>query len=106
MLSIRADKTRCFGGETAKAEGWICNDTERTGAVRMRYELVEDGRVIASCEQDAEILANRAVCHSVAEFKLPVVGQRKVLKLRAMLMDENGCVAWNELNYNVLPACG
>lgn len=106
MLSIRADKTRFFGGETAKAEGWICNDTERTGAVRMRYELVEDGRVIASCEQDAEILANCAVCHSVAEFKLPVVCQRKVLKLRAMLMDENGCVAWNELNYNVLPACG
>ncbi len=105
MISIRADKTHFFGGETAKAEGWICNDTDHTGAVRMRYELVEDGNVIACSEQDAQLLANRAVCHSVAEFKLPEVNARKVLKLRAMLLDENGCIAWNELDYTALPAC-
>lgn len=106
MLSLRADKTHFFGGQTAKVEGWICNDTLQTGTACMRYELVDGDEVIAVCEHEAEIFANRAVCSSVAEFRLPTVSQRRVLKLRAMLMSDEGCMAWNELEYTLLPVCG
>lgn len=106
MISLRADKTHFFGGETAKAEGWLCNDSRIEGEYVMRFELVMDGRVLASAEQKAVLQPNCARCHSVAEFRLPVVQQRTSVWLRGILMDGSKCMAWNELEYVVLPACG
>ncbi len=105
MISLRADKTYFFGGETAKAEGWLCNDSQAEGECLMRYELVQDGKVISSCEQTAMLQACCARCHSIAEFALPQVQERTSVQLRGMLMQDGKCLAWNELEYVVLPAC-
>ena len=106
LVSLRADKTHFFGGETAKAEGWLCNDTPEDGNYRMRYELIQNGTVISSCEDSVSLRSCHSYCSGVASFHLPEVQQRTVLQLRAMLLDETGaCKAWNELDYTVLPAC-
>lgn len=107
LVSLRTDKTHFFGGETAKAEGWLCNDTEKNGKYRLRYELVKDNIVIASHEQDTQLKAMHAYCDGVAEFRFPEVEQRTVYRLRAMLLDPKtrSCEAWNELEYTVLPSC-
>lgn len=105
LLSLRADKRSFFGGETARAEGWICNDTARTGPVQLRYELLCGGNVIAAAVREAVLEANCAWCHSVAEFLLPAVQTRTTVQLRAMIMDGMTCLAWNSLEYTLLPPC-
>lgn len=106
MVSLRADKTRFFGGETATVEGWLCNDSTLSGTYEMRYELIQDGKVIASSRQEAELAGCCARCHSVVSFRLPEVQERTSLYLRGMLMDGDTCLSWNELEYVLLPACG
>lgn len=105
LVSLRADKTRFFGGETAVAEGWLCNDTAEDGPCTLRYELVQDGKVIASAEQPAHLTAGHAVCAGLAAFRLPEVSERTAVQLRAILLRDGKCIAWNELEYTLLPVC-
>lgn len=106
LVSLRADKTIFFGGETAKAEGWLCNDTPKDSRCRMRYELVQDGTVISSYEEAAALQPCHSYCAGVAKLRLPEVQKRTAAVLRAMLLDENGdCIAWNQLDFTVLPKC-
>lgn len=105
LVSLRADKTRFFGGETAVAEGWLCNDTAQDGPCTLRYELVQEGKVTVSAEQPAHLTAGHAVCAGLAAFRLPEVSERTAVQLRAILLRGGECIAWNELEYTLLPAC-
>lgn len=107
LVSLRSDKTRFFGGQKAKAEGWLCNDTAKTGTYRLRYELLDGDDVTAAFEEDVQLKAMQAYCSGIAEFTLPDKEKRTVLRLRAMLLDpQTGvCESWNELEYVVLPRC-
>lgn len=105
LLSLRADKTCFFGGETAKVEGWICNDTNRSETIQIRYELLDGDHMIATAVQDAQLKPCGSYCHSVAEWKLPKVTERHTFQLRAILLDGETCVTWNQLEYTVFPPC-
>ena len=105
LVSLRADKTRFFGGETAVAEGWLCNDTAQDGPCTLWYELIRDGKVIACAQQSTHLTAGHAVCAGLAAFRLPEVSQRTALQLRAAVLRDGECIAWNELEYTLLPVC-
>ncbi len=105
MLSLRADKTHFFAGQTAKAEAWVCNDLDEESSYCLRYELIDNGIVIASAEQQVTAGSCTSSCQSVAEFILPDTSERKTLQLRGMLLQNGECAAWNELQYVVFPCC-
>lgn len=106
MISLRTDKTVFFSGEDASAEGWICNDTEQEGEFLLRYELLCGDRLLRRAEEMVHIEANRACCLGTARFRLPEVDTQTRVTLRAFLLSGQECLAWNELAYNALPACG
>ena len=104
LLSLRTDKTHYFSKERAKVEAWICNDKNDKAAYRLRYELLDGNRVIADGEQEVLSSPCTSVCGSIGEFELPEVSSRRSFTLRAMLLQEGSCMAWNEITYTVFPA--
>lgn len=106
MVSLRADKTQFFGGENAKAEVWICNDTDTSGEYFLRHELICDGMVIASAQQSAQLGCCTSLYTGTLQFRLPHVSQRKQVQLRSILLSADGSrLAWNQLDYVLHPVC-
>lgn len=105
LISLRADKTCYFSGETAQAEGWLCNDTSMSGNFDICYELICHNKAIRRAKYKADLLSNHSHCVSIAQFQLPIVQARTKFTLRAILTDDTKCLAWNELEYTVFPQC-
>ncbi len=105
LVSLRTDKACFFAGETAQAECWICNDTQLSGSRTLRYELLHGGKVIAEAAQPAAVGANTACCNSIVSFALPETDRREEVTLRAILLDGETVLSWNEQVYTVFPPC-
>lgn len=106
LVSLRTDRTRFFGGDTARVEGWLCNDTDRTGDCVLRYELLCGDELLQAAEQSVALTAGSVACQSTVQFQLPLVEKRTGLMLRACLMQGETCLAWNELELTAFPPCG
>lgn len=97
MLSLRTDRFTYYEGERVAVEAHICNDTHKSGAARLRFELYKDGGLVLSGEDSAEITENGAAYSASAVFTAPDTDDRTKYVLRGILLSESGEVlAWNE----------
>ncbi len=70
-ISIRSDRRYFYGGECAKPEIWLLNDTAFTGPIQIKAVLCEEDRIYASYAFDAEVPAATAQYAASLALQLP-----------------------------------
>ncbi|MFW5982642.1 MAG: glycoside hydrolase family 2 TIM barrel-domain containing protein, partial [Candidatus Brocadiia bacterium] len=93
IVSLRADRTRFFGGEMAAVEAWICNDTHKDHpGARLAYRVEMDEQTIGGGSTEARVPECSSRCQGKIQFELPPVKERKTAVLRLALIDSAGTV--------------
>ncbi len=93
MVSLRADRFACFGGEALAMDAWVCNDLpERRDGHEIRYSLEIDGAIVCAGKHPANIPACAPAYQGTICFPVPKVGKRTAGIARLALVDRNGTV--------------
>ena len=93
LVSLRTDRFAYTAGETIQIEAFLCNDTAKSGAYTLAFELYnEQNKLIQTGRVPAHADACRAAYIASAEFPAETVQDRETLTLRAVLLDGNGNV--------------
>ena len=93
LVSLRTDRFAYTAGETIQIEAFLCNDTAKSGAYTLAFELYnEQNKLIQTGRVPAHADACRAVYIASAEFPAETAQDRETLTLRAVLLDGNGDV--------------
>mgnify|MGYP000737815720 CR=1 FL=1 len=93
LVSLRTDRFAYTAGETIQIEAFLCNDTAKSGAYTLAFELYnEQNKLIQTGRVPAHADACRAVYVASAEFPAETAQDRETLTLRAVLLDGNGDV--------------
>lgn len=93
MANLRLDRTAYFGGETATAEAWVCNDTnEIPQGWELGCQLELDGRVLLAQRMPVHVRAGEAAFQGQLHVPLPAVTSRQAVKLRLALVTAKGSV--------------
>jgi hypothetical protein len=93
MVSLRTDRHTWFGGETARMEAWICNDTQGTlSGAQLRYQLEIDGQVVQSGKAAVELPRCSSKQGGHLDFMLPKVTRRTTATVRLALTNHLGKV--------------
>ena len=93
LVSLRTDRFAYTAGETIQIEAFLCNDTAKSGAYTLAFELYnEQNKLIQTGRIPAHADACRAVYIASAEFPAETAQDRETLTLRAVLLDGNGDV--------------
>ena len=93
LVSLRTDRFAYTAGETIQIEAFLCNDTAKSGAYTLAFELYnEQNKLIQTGCVPAHADACRAAYIASAEFPAETVQDRETLTLRAVLLDGNGNV--------------
>lgn len=93
LVSLRTDRFAYTAGETIQIEAFLCNDTAKSGAYTLAFELYnEQNKLIQTGRVPAHADACRAAYIASAEFPAETAQDRETLTLRAVLLDGNGDV--------------
>ena len=93
LVSLRTDRFAYTAGETIQIEAFLCNDTAKSGAYTLAFELYnEQNKLIQTGRVPAHADACRAAYIASAEFPAETAQDRETLTLRAVLLDRNGDV--------------
>ena len=93
LVSLRTDRFAYTAGETIQIEAFLCNDTAKSGAYTLAFELYnEQNKLIQTGRVPAHADACRAAYIASAEFPAETAQDREMLTLRAVLLDGNGDV--------------
>lgn len=93
LVSLRTDRFAYTAGETIQIEAFLCNDTAKSGAYTLAFELYnEQNKLIQTGRVPARADACRAAYIASAEFPAETAQDRETLTLRAVLLDGNGDV--------------
>ena len=93
MVNLRTDRFRCYGGESAGMELWICNDTgEIPEDARLVYLVKQSDRVLASGEVKASIECCASTFQGFIRQDLPEVKKVEKVLFLAALIDSTGKV--------------
>ena len=93
LVSLRTDRFAYTAGETIQIEAFLCNDTVKSGAYTLAFELYnEQNKLIQTGRVPAHADACRAAYIASAEFPAETAQDRETLTLRAVLLDGNGDV--------------
>ena len=93
LVSLRTDRFAYTAGETIQIEAFLCNDTAKSGAYTLAFELYnEQNKLIQTGRVPAHADACRAAYIASAEFPAETAQDRETLMLRAVLLDGNGDV--------------
>ncbi len=91
--NIRADRWAYFGGELARAEFWLCNDTHTIPeGAKLVYGLKVAGKPVQAWSCPAKVEAGRATFQGKFEYPLPEVDVRTGAALTLALTDAAGKV--------------
>lgn len=91
MVNLRTDRLRLFGGDIARVEAWICNDTNTNPVgAQLVYRGEIDGQVIASGRTEAQIPQCSSLCQGVLNIPVPQVSSRTPLTVRLALIGPAG----------------
>lgn len=93
LVSLRTDRFAYTAGETIQIEAFLCNDTAKSGAYTLAFELYnEQNKLIQTGRVPAHADACRAAYIASAEFPAETAQDRETLTFRAVLLDGNGDV--------------
>ena len=88
LVSLRTDRFAYTAGETIQIEAFLCNDTAKSGAYTLAFELYnEQNKLIQTGRIPAHADACRAVYVASAEFPAETAQDRETLTLRAVLLN-------------------
>jgi hypothetical protein len=104
-VSIRTDRWAFTSGEEMRFEFWICNDTPETSkALRLRWQIEQNGRVIFAQQGPTTIDATRATFQGFFSHFAPSVDRRTKYTLRLGLADGKKIVRDTDIDFEVFPA--
>lgn len=104
-VSLRCDHTQAFSGETIPVEVWICNDyAESKGDLRLEYDILLDGKLIASGHNTASAPPCAPACQGTLQIEIPEIEARAHLTAGLTLIGPNGeAIHEHELSLAVFP---
>jgi hypothetical protein len=103
-VSIRTDRWAFTSGDTMRFEFWVCNDTpEAPKALRLRWQIEENGRVTFARQTPALVEPLRATFQGYAAPKAPRVDRRTRYTLRLALADGEKILRDTQVEYEVFP---
>lgn len=96
-LSIRSDRRYFRAGEKAKPEIWLLNDTAFNGNVSVKALVSDDSeKTYASYSFDALMPSADSKYAASLEIAVPLVSEKKNLRLDAWLVNANGEIIYSE----------
>ena len=106
-LSLRADLTAGFSGETLQVELWLANDLDEVPkGCMIDYEIRHDGKALGSGIVSAKPVRCAPAGQGKIEVVLPDVSERNRLTLTATLLDNTGFpLHETHLELGVFPPC-
>lgn len=91
-VQVRSDKqkTKFTAGDAAKVELWVCNDSAKTPACELRYQLELDGKVVQAGHAEAKVptVTEGALCQGLLPIQPPPVAAPTPMRLRVSLVDK------------------
>lgn len=90
-VNLRPDHFYGFSGEAVKVAAFICNDTQEVPAgATLRYQVEMGGKIVATGESRAQVVACEPVFQGWLEVPVPQVAERAKFVLRVGLFDAGG----------------
>ena len=106
-LSLRADRTAGFSGETLQVELWLANDLDQVPqGYTLDYQILKDGKSLNSGSAPARPARCAPTGQGVIDVVLPNISERSGLTVSATLLDAAGLpLHETQLELCVFPSC-
>jgi len=104
-VQVRADRWAWYGGETLRADAWVCNDTHDVPqGARLAVQFERAGVVVYANKAPARVRPDDVVCQGEFTYALPHVTAREHWTCRIALRDARGRIlACHDLPFDVFP---
>lgn len=88
-VQVESERHAFYSGEEYPFEVWICNDTHKQDKLQLRYQLEQNGRILNTGMQHAEIpyISTAVSFQGFLPVKMPDVRKEESLSLRVILYD-------------------